>query len=299
MLQPTQLQSKLAGQIMSHARLSGWKTGHHLTEDSLLPVLGTSRTPIRAAMAWLESNGILEKRPNRGFFLKELPFSDPVSGAVEGEADKEKIYFAIAMDRLSRVLPEAVSENELMRRYAVSRAQLRLVLARIAAEGWIERRPGRGWAFLPLIDTLEAYQENYRFRQMLEPASMRAPEFRIDAARVGQLEAQQRAVLEVGYKTMSQVELFEVNSRFHEALAEMGNNRFFVQALSRVNQLRRLIEYGRPLDRTRVRRVCEEHLEILAPLKAGDIRAASARLERHLTNSAIEKATAHSRKEIR
>lgn len=295
MQQPTTLQSKLAGQIVSHARVSGWQSGHHLTEDSLLPVLGTSRTPIRAAMAWLEANGILEKRPNRGFFLKSLPASDPVPEVAEGKADIEKIYVAIAMDRVARLLPDAVSENELMRRYDVSRAQLRLVLARIAAEGWIERRPGRGWAFLPLIDTLEAYQENYRFRQMLEPASMRAPEFTIDLEKIAQLEAQQRIVKDGGYLSMSKIELFALNSRFHEGLAEMGNNRFFVQALIRLNQLRRLYEYGRSFDRQWTRLVTDEHLTILETLKAGDVAGAADLLERHLTSAVNEKIVRHKR----
>ena len=165
------------------------------------------------------------------------------------------------------------------------------------SEGWIERKPGRGWLFLPLIDTLEAYHENYRFRQMLEPASMRSPEFRIDSAVIARLKAQQQAVRDVGYKTMSQVELFEVNARFHEGLADMGNNRFFLQSLMRVNQLRRLIEYGRPLDRSRVRRVCDEHLGILEPLAKGDIAVAADRLEQHLTSAAVEKAIAELAKE--
>ncbi len=289
MQQPTTLQSRLANQIVSHARVSGWQSGHHLTEDSLLPLLGTSRTPIRAAMAWLEQNGILEKRPNRGFFLKELPPADLAAETVEGEDAKDGIYFTIAMDRLARSLPDALSENELMRRYDVSRAQLRLILARISSEGWIERKPGRGWAFLPLIDNIEAYRENYRFRQMLEPASMRAPEFRVDATVLAHLERQQVAVRDDGYRSLSQVELFEINARFHEGLAEMGNNRFFLQSLVRVNQLRRLIEYGRPLDRDRVRRVCDEHLGILARLKEGDVPAAVRYLEQHLGSAQIEK----------
>jgi DNA-binding GntR family transcriptional regulator len=285
----TPLQRRIAREIVSHARRSDWRPGHHLTEDSLLPVLGTSRTPIRAAMAWLEGSGVLEKRPNRGFFLKALPPADMSPEDAASPVGADRVYVSIALDRIARSLPDAVSENELMRRYGVSRAQLRLTLARIASEGWIERRPGRGWAFVPMIDTPEAYRENYRFRQMLEPASMRSPDFRIDAGRLGRLEAQQRHVRESGFRTMSQVELFAINSGFHEDLAAMGGNRYVVQALTRVNQLRRLIEYGRPLDRERVRRVCDEHLAILAPLRAGDIPRAAELLERHLASEAIKK----------
>lgn len=285
---PTALQAQLARGILAHARLSGWGEGHHLTEDSLLPILGASRTPVRAAMALLADEGVLERRPNRGFFLRALPESD----ATNSEAESDRIYFAIAMDRLARALPDAVSESELMRRYGLSRGQIRIILARIAAEGWIERRPGRGWTFLPLIDTLESYRENYQFRQMLEPAALRAPDFRPDRAVIEKLEAQQRAVEASGYRTMSQVELFEMNARFHEALAGMCGNRFVLQSLVRVNQMRRLMEYGRPLDRARARRVSAEHLAILEPLRSGDAATAARRLENHLSNAEIEKTSA-------
>ncbi len=289
MQQPTTLQSKLASQIVSHARLSGWERGHHLTEDSLLPVLGTSRTPVRAAMAWLEANGVLEKRPNRGFFLKSLPASALVTETVATAADQDRVYLSIAMDRLAGALPDAVSENELMRRYDLSRAQLRLILARIAAEGWIERKPGRGWLFLPLIDTLEAYHENYRFRQMLEPAAMRSPEFRVDPTRLDQLEAQQIAIRDGGHLIMSQIELYALNSRFHEVLAEMSHNRFVVQSLVRLNQMRRLYEYGRPLNRDWSGKVTAEHLAIITLLREGRVAEAANFLEVHLSTAVAEK----------
>ena len=286
---PTTLQSRLASQIVSHARVSGWQPGHHLTEDSLLPILGTSRTPVRAAMVLLEGSGVLERRPNRGFFLKSLPQTGPGLTASETDADPERVYLSIAMDRLARVLPDSVSENELMRRYDISRAQLRLVLARIATDGWIERRPGRGWSFLPLIDTLEAYRENYRFRQLLEPAAMRSPEFVVDLAKLDQLEAQQLAIRDGGHLAMSQIEMYALNSRFHEVLAEMSHNRFVVQSLVRLNQMRRLFEYGRPLNRGWSGIVTGEHLAIIRLLRNGRVSEAADLLEEHLSTAVTEK----------
>jgi DNA-binding GntR family transcriptional regulator len=289
---PTPLQIKLANQILSHARLSGWQSGHHLTEDSLQPILGASRTPIRAAMAHLAAAGVLEKRPNRGFFLKDASAARDAQPTGNGGADDAGVYLAIAMDRLNGVLPDTISENELIRRYNLSRARLRHVLARITAEGWIERRQGRGWAFQPLIDTVDAYRENCRFRELIEPVAMRSDEFTPDIPRLVALSEQQSFVRDNGYRTLSQVELFEINSTFHEALAAMSNNRFFIQTLTRLNHLRRLIEYGRPLDRERVRRICSEHLSIIARLLTGDTLSAAAELERHLSQAAEEKAPA-------
>lgn len=287
---PTALQLRLASRILSLARSSGWPSGHHLTEDSLQPLLAASRTPIRAAMAHLAEAGVLERRPNKGFFLKDAAASSEAASPDETMADEAEAYLAIAMDRLNHALPDVVSENELIRRYRLSRARLRHILARIASEGWIERRPGRGWAFQPLIDTLDAYRENYRFRQIMEPAAMRSPEFQPDPVRLGAMRDQQSFVLHQGYRHLSQVELFEINSAFHEGIAAMAGNRFFVQALARLNQLRRLMEYGHPLDRERVRRVCREHLGIIEALMAGDRAGAADRLEAHLTGATLEKA---------
>jgi DNA-binding GntR family transcriptional regulator len=285
---PTDLQTRIAARIVSHARQLNWQPGHHVTEGSLQPVLGTSRTPIRAAMALLASSGVLEQRPNRGYFLRDLPAATTEAEGGDG-GDGGRAYLAIALDHLARRLPDVVSENELIRRYAVSRAQLRLALARIAAEGWVERRAGRGWAFRSLIDSMDAYRESYRFRQMLEPVAMRAPEFRVDGAVLERLRAQQVSILEDSSRSLGPVELFAINADFHESLAAMAGNRFVSQALSRMNQLRRLMEYGVPFDAARMRRVCEEHLSILAALAAGDVPEAARRLEVHLRGAAAEK----------
>ena len=295
---PTELQSSIAARILSHARQMGWSVGRHVTESSLEPVLRTSRSPIRAAMALLEADGVLERRPNRGYFIRTLAPSpaedtDREAGRTTGldGGGNERVYIALALDRVARRLPDVVSENELIRRYEVSRAQLRLVLARIAAEGWIVRRPGRGWAFSPLIDTVDAYRENYRFRQILEPAAMLAEDYIVDDRVLDRLRSQQLAIRDEGYRDLGQVELYAINADFHESLAAMAGNRFVTQALSRVNHARRLMEYARPLDRLRVRRVCDEHLGILDALASGDRAEAARRLQVHLAQAADEKAT--------
>jgi len=42
---------------------------------------------------------------------------------------------------------------------------------------------------------------------------------------------------------MTAIELFESNSLFHETLAKWSGNRFIVQSVRRLDQLRRLVEY--------------------------------------------------------
>ena len=285
---PTDLQSHLAERILAHVRVSQLPAEYHLTELSLQQMFGTSRGPIRSALAYLEKLGVVEKRPRKGYYLTGL---DVDLGSVPRRAD-EALYRAIADDRLSGILGEVVSETELARRYDISRHRLARVLDRIAAEGWIEKRRGHGWGFLPLINSAQAYRESYELRLILEPSAMRLPGFKVDREALEHLRRQQTFILEEGYKTLSRIEMFETNSRFHETIAAMSGNRFIVQGMTRMTQLRRLVEYRHPKTPDRMRRVCEEHLEVLARLERGEILCAAAVLEKHLACARDEKTRA-------
>lgn len=285
-----ELHRVLAGRIARHVRASGLAAGTHLTEASLQARFGISRGPLRKAMAALAEAGVLVHEPFRGYFVAP-PEDQPETAADAPEAaGEDALYLALAEDRLTRQLSETVSESELMRRYGVGRPRLRRLLARIAAEGWIERREGRGWRFAALIDSVEAYRESYRLRQLLEPAAMRLEGFRPDPAVLADLRAQQQMVRDGGWQSLGQIELFETNARFHEELAGMSGNRFVRQTIERQNQLRRLAEYRRLLDRAVVRRQNVEHLRILSHLEAGQVAEAADLLELHLGQAGAAKA---------
>jgi DNA-binding GntR family transcriptional regulator len=287
-----ELHRQLANRILIHIRALGLPTGHHLTEASLQALLGTSRAPIRAALALLAAEGVLDQRRNRGFFVGDpaAPQAlDPARAEPEGD---ERIYLAIADDRLTGRLPAVVSEPDMMRRYDIPRSQLRRILTRIGREGWIERREGRGYSFAHLIDSIEAYRESYELRQMVEPAGLLAESFALDRSALAQLTAQQEFVRDGGWRTLSQIELFETNSRFHEALARMSGNRFLVHIVERQNQLRRLVEYRQTINRTQVIGQNTEHLAILDRLHVEDVSGAARLLSDHLGNARTRKAKA-------
>jgi DNA-binding GntR family transcriptional regulator len=286
-----QLHRALAAKILRHVRTSGYQAGHHLTESSLSEVLGTSRGPIRAALAHLTSDGYVDQIPNRGYFLGTLA-PEPAIPAAQQDAssDDESLYLSIADDRLVGNIPATVSEPELMRRYDISRPRLRRILTRIATEGWIERREGRGWSFVQLIDSVEAYRESYELRQMLEPAGLINDSFKLDQTILERLRLQQFMVRDGGWKTLSQIELFETNAHFHEGLAAMSGNRFLVGTIERQNQLRRLVEYRQTLNREQVRGQNEEHLKIIEALDKGLRYEASQILAHHLGNAKNRKA---------
>src|SRR5688572_20410045 len=108
-----ELHRQLANRVLIHLRTSGLAPGDHLTEASLQDLLGTSRAPIRAALTLLAAEGLLDQRRNRGFFVRDLSApsaSEPTDRDPEGD---ERIYLAIADDRLTGRLPPTVSEPDM------------------------------------------------------------------------------------------------------------------------------------------------------------------------------------------
>ena len=264
--------------------------GQHLTEASLQTLFGTSRQPIRSALGILADQGVLERVPNKGFYLRDPSRieTDPLPAAAD--TSDEAAYLRIADDRLARRIPDRVSETDLMRRYGVSRLGLRRILTRISAEGWIERNEGRGWTFATLIDSVEAYRECYDLRQLIETHGIRSPEFRLDAAVLADLRRRQEIIAEGGWRRLSQMELFEANSAFHEGLAVLSGNRFILTTVQKLNQLRRLIEYRQTLNTEQVRGQNAEHLAILDALDVGDTAKAADLMNDHLGKAKLRKA---------
>ena len=284
------LHTLLANRLIAHVRQERLRAGYHLTEQALETVLGTSRSPVRGALAHLAEMGIVETRPpSRGYFLAQDADSIATSSDDGGFAADDESYLALARDRLFGELKSIVTEIDLMRRYGLTRQRVNRLLDRIANEGWIERRASKGWSFLPMIDGPQAYAESYELRRLLEPSAMMLPTFVIDSLVLRRLRQQQEALVSEGYLSASHVELFAANAAFHETLATLSNNRFIHQTIVRQNQLRRLIEYKEIDDRSRVRRQCEEHLSIVALLERGERAQAAVMLEQHLASASSEK----------
>ena len=277
-----QLHLSLAAKILRYIKTHDLPPGHHLTESSLQREFSVSRAPLRAAMSELSKSGVLEQVRNRGFYVRGEVGESPQALA---ESEEDATYFRIADDLLTQSIPPTVTDALLMQRYGLSRDRLRRVLMRIAAEGWVERREGRGWSFVQLIDSIEAYRESYELRQMLEPAGILSDGFRADPDLIQRLSAQQQMVHDGGWETLGQRELFETNADFHEGLAQMSGNRFLVNVIERQNQLRRLVEYRQTLRREQVRGQNEEHLVILDLIRQGERTDAAAALSAHLGNA--------------
>jgi DNA-binding GntR family transcriptional regulator len=286
--EPSALPTQLASQIVELLRTNKRVCGEHLSEQEFADAFRVSRTPVREAFRLLEEMSVLEKRPNRGYFLLRDADALEHQHLQAGESE-DRVYFDIAADRLSGALPERFTENQLMRRYDVSRSRLVKYLLRMQHEGWLERLPGHGWEFQPTLNSPEVYEQSFRFRLLIEPVALLEPGYNLSLDAITQLRSQQKAMLDGGIFSYSRSHTFQIGATFHETIVAAAQNPFFLDAIRRVNRLRRLMEYRLTTGRSRMIQQCKEHLALLDILEAGNYREASIFLRKHLEGAQTQK----------
>lgn len=286
----TPLQQRVAREIIALARRENRPAGSHLPKLALARAIGTSHNPVEAALAYLARRGIVRHLPDRGYFLaRDARQLDDNARRLPHSGD-ERLYHRIVDARLEHRLANEITETSLLRRFSTTRPVLQRVLKRIQQEGWIERKAGHGWAFLPLIDSIEAYEDSYELRRVLEPAGVLGRKFAPVATELAELRAEQSFMAAGGYTQMTADEWVDLNARFHEALARWSGNPFLLQAVRRMNLLRRLVEYRAVAGDPKLRaRQASEHAGILEAVQRGDQRRAAALLRRHLDDARRDK----------
>ncbi|BBC29785.1 GntR family transcriptional regulator [Streptomyces graminofaciens] len=277
------LTTSLATRLVELFRRSGLEQGSHVTEQWAADTLEVSRTPVRKAMVFLAEVGILDRVPNRGFFLAQ-DVGALTRPDLSGDADVEQTaYFKIADDHVGGRFTGSFTSADIGRRYRLTARQADRVLARMESEDLVRRKAGgRGWEFQHVMATVEAHAQSYRFRMIVEPAALLEPDFTVDADAFAQHRQQQEALLHGDILLLPRAELFQVNASFHEMLVGCSGNQFLLDAVRRQNRLRRLIEYRHQVDRSRLAQQAREHLRLLDLVENGDLKEASAFLHEHL-----------------
>ncbi len=272
------LHRRLAGRIVEIARMRGLSEGTHIAAAPLADELGVSRTPVVRALSLLAEAGAVRRDENRGAFLADIGAYDPQ----ELGSSEDALYWRVANDRLDGHIETQFDAAGFGRRYAASRALSQRVLSRFVAEGVLERRPGGGYRFAPLISGRAATAASVRFRLATEPAAFDEPGFLAPPDAVAQIRAEQEMLLH-GRETPGQsVANFERNAHFHEAIADWSGNPFLLDVARRHTALRRLRQYRIFVEPARIAESAREHLGVLAAIEAGDLVTARARLAQHI-----------------
>ena len=262
--------------------------GDHLKEIHFAEKLKVSRTLIRSAFKALEEMGILERRPNRGFFLRnpEIASTQLLSdnSAPLPNIDLPPLCYQLAHDYLNKSLPSQIAESDIVRKYNESRIIVQQALNEMEKEGWIQRLLGYGWEFNEFLTSSNSYEQCYRFRSLIEPAALREPNYCPNYQVLDELKKRQQKLLSSsdGY---SPSQIFNAGAELHEAIVSFSGNQFLIKGIQNANRLRRLLEYSVHPTRTHPQRECEDHLHLIGLIESGEYGEAACFLEVHLTKA--------------
>lgn len=279
----------LASRILETIRREAYPVGHRLKELDLCARLGVSRSPVRKALQLLEVAEVVLSIPNKGFQLARAGSDIEGLALPVDPGAEEQAYLRIANDRINGQLPDEVVEADLMARYNLSRLAVQRILHRMSREHMVDRKPGRGWIFRPLMNDAESYRESYRFRMIIEPASLMEPGYRVDLDELEKCRREQEDLLQGGIERATHEQLYQAGVHLHETIVAGAHNRFLLDSLRTINQQRRVVEYGTRLDRSRLHRQCEEHLQLIDLLVRGERMEAAHFLRTHLNGARITK----------
>jgi DNA-binding GntR family transcriptional regulator len=283
------LEKSIPTRVVELIQSEGLEVGTHLPSQMLADRLKVSRSPVNQALAYLHNRGIVKRERNRGYFVAR-----PIKGSLRQAVSRlglnhvdivTDVYFRIAEDRLRGLLPHEFSEAMLKDRYDLAPGHLDDVLARIANEGWAEKKPGYGWVFSSMLTTPDSLLQSYRLRLVLEPAALLEPGYRLERTTLEKCRAAEMHLLQGGIETDTADQLHDRGVRFHESLVEGSGNPFFIDSIRRVNRVRRLLSYRSMKDRSRIKQHCKQHLRVLYLLEHERNEEASQAMRTHLEST--------------
>ena len=178
-------------------------------------------------------------------------------------------------------LEHRLTEEALCEEFGVSRSPVREALRVLAANGFLEKLPNRGYVVkqLNLQEILEVYDVRLALELfVVEQLAERGKPIK----EVKDLKQTWTALLNGNPRKGE--ELAELDTKFHETLAQAVGNRTLLDELQVINErllVFRMIDFGRP-ERTQV--TCHQHLKILARIEAKDMLGARKAMKNNIEN---------------
>ena len=181
--QPVNLAESVYYQIRRKILSGKYQPGEALTENEVAKELNVSRTPVREAFKQLESEGLLNLRPNRGAVIVGIGRSDiediyEIRSLLEGRAAEKAAVEAddASLEQLAEIvdLTEFYIERADFDRVTVMDDRFHQTIYELTGSRILQR----------ILKELHAYAENIRERSIREPG------------RAKQMLGEHRAILE-------------------------------------------------------------------------------------------------------
>ena len=193
--------------------------------------------------------------------LRRLNVSETVAAAVR----------AMIVD--GRLAPgERINEVRLSEALGVSRTPLREALNRLASEGAVASTPAIGYSVRPL--SLEEFGQLYDIRPLLDPEALRLAGLP-SAARLAKLDALNRRFAAARDAETA----ITLDDEWHLELIAACPNQVLVEMIETIMLRTRRYEVALLRERPNRLRAGDDHDQILAALRSGDLPAACAALK--------------------
>ncbi|MEL7548088.1 MAG: GntR family transcriptional regulator [Pseudomonadota bacterium] len=168
-----------------------------------------------------------------------------------------------------------INEVHLADELGVSRTPLREGLGRLVAEGVVTTEPRRGFFVAPL--TLTEFEQVYDIRPILDPEALRLSGLP-SAKSLARLETLNRKLLSA--KTPSSA--IDIDNTWHMELLAGCPNRILVELIQQIIDRTRRYEHALFRETQNVWAAGNEHEQIIASLKDGDLSTACAALKQNM-----------------
>jgi DNA-binding GntR family transcriptional regulator len=213
-------------------------------------------------------------------------FIDPdIRQKTDDETTREHIYRVLKEDIIYlRLIPgEIISENDISRRFSVSRTPVRDVFSKLQIDNLIEVRPQRG-TFVSLID-FEYVKDIVYMRNVVETQLFTELIDVITKEQINNLKANlegQRRAIDMIVNGTSELEFFEIDSEFHRyAYSILGRSKLWEV----IQQLKVHYTRFRMLDLVKTKdfgTLHKEHCKIVELIEQKDKAAIATTMKEHL-----------------
>lgn len=279
-------------------------TGTVLLEGPLAALFGSSRSPIKQALALLAQDGLVSRFDGRGVMVgdgRAPPNRVPVTAAMLGldAADSEsggkvgiwqnagqKLYYDVERALILRSVFGRFRVNELAlaRHFGVGRTVARDVLMQAQAAGIIAKDDKSHWYLVPL--DADRFNDLYELRELLEPVAIRSAAGHVPPAELTAMAARLEAV-NAAYPRLDVAELDTLETDLHVRCIGYGRNSEILEALRRARcllvagkHIQAALSHDRHIDP-----FMDEHLDIIRALMETDGERAAGGLLHHLSAS--------------
>lgn len=262
---------------------SGHELPAQLTLESLAELYNVSFTPVRAAIAGLIDEGLLEKGPNRRLVVCDLEAEVSDSAASKELPEFPQDPFDVILEDLVLLSlqgkPIYLREESTAEKYNLSRSRIRNILHQLAGEGILDHIPRRGWRLRPFRqDDLKAYIE---VREALEVKALDLAVRHIDGNEIQEI-LERNVLPEAGQSE------FPVDESLHKYLVDKADNAYIKDFFERQGRYFRMLFRWEDRDRNAATQAIEQHREILLALLDKDWQRARRSLSHHiLTNHPV------------